>query len=202
MKISIKRHRRILLAASVAALALPVGAWAQDVAADGDNVIQDIIVTARKREERLQSTPVSVAAFSADALSKAGVNDFSEIASRVPGFTLNPDNISEPNVFLRGIGTDIESAASNPAVGFFLNDVYLARPQGTAMEPFDLERVRGVRGERPRGRHLRGHWPHQHGLRPHDRNCGYHVTHGHQRAESEVAGSTIADSLLFKAGGR
>ena len=86
------------------------------------------------------------AAFSADALSNAGVNDFSEIASRVPGFTLNPDNISEPNVFLRGIGTDIESAASNPAVGFFLNDVYLARAQGTAMELFDLERVEVVRG--------------------------------------------------------
>jgi iron complex outermembrane receptor protein len=146
MKFSIHSHRRILLAASAVVLALPVGALAQDKSADTTNVIQDIVVTARKREERLQSTPVSVAAFSADTLTKQGVDDFSEIASRVPGFTLNPDNITEPNIFLRGIGTDIESAAANPAVGFFLNDVYLSRAQGTAMELFDLERVEVVRG--------------------------------------------------------
>ena len=146
MKFSNTNRRRLVLVASVATLALPTGVFAQNQSAADDNVIQDIIVTARKREERLQSTPVSVAAFSADALTKQGVDDFSEIASRVPGFTLNPDNISEPNVFLRGIGTDIESAASNPAVGFFLNDVYLSRAQGTAMELFNLERVEVVRG--------------------------------------------------------
>lgn len=140
-------RRRALLIASAVVLVMPTGAWAQQqAAAAADNMIQDIVVTARKREERLQSTPVSVAAFSAEALTKQGVDEFSEIAARVPGFTLNPDNISEPNVFLRGIGTDIESAASNPAVGFFLNDVYLSRAQGTAMELFDLERVEVVRG--------------------------------------------------------
>lgn len=146
MKLSKTDRRRILLVASAAVLALPAGTMAQEQSAASDNLIQDIVVTARKREERLQSTPVSVAAFSAETLTKQGVDEFSEIAARVPGFTLNPDNISEPNVFLRGIGTDIESAASNPAVGFFLNDVYLSRAQGTAMELFDLERVEVVRG--------------------------------------------------------
>ena len=116
MKLSKTDRRRIMLVASAAALALPTGVWAHAQSAPNDNVIQDIVVTARKREERLQSTPVSVAAFSAETLTKQGVDEFSEIAARVPGFTLNPDNISEPNVFLRGIGTDIESAASNPAI--------------------------------------------------------------------------------------
>jgi iron complex outermembrane receptor protein len=136
--------RGFLFVSVLSVLALPELAFAQEAKATGG--LDEIIVTARKREENLQSAPLSVAAFSGDSLEKAGIDEFSEIASRVPGFTLNPDNISEPNIFLRGIGTDIESAASNPAIGFFLNDVYLSRAQGTAIELFDLERVEIVRG--------------------------------------------------------
>lgn len=139
------RNRAFLLLSAMTALTMPELAFAQD-AGTSDGRLEEIVVTARKREENLQSAPLSVAAFSGDALEKSGIDEFSEIASRVPGFTLNPDNISEPNIFLRGIGTDIESAASNPAIGFFLNDVYLSRAQGTAIELFDLERVEIVRG--------------------------------------------------------
>ncbi|WP_374524521.1 TonB-dependent receptor [Sphingopyxis sp.] len=141
-----RKGRALLLLGAVSALTMPELALAQEAPATDNGGLQDIVVTARKREESLQSAPLSVAAFSGDALAKSGIDEFSEIASRVPGFTLNPDNISEPNIFLRGIGTDIESAASNPAIGFFLNDVYLSRAQGTAIELFDLERVEIVRG--------------------------------------------------------
>lgn len=138
--------RAALLLGAVTTLISPEFAIAQDAAGASSGGLEEIVVTARKREENLQSAPVSVAALSGDALEKAGIDEFSEIASRVPGFTLNPDNVSEPNIFLRGIGTDIESAASNAAIGFFLNDVYLPRAQGTAIELFDLERVEIVRG--------------------------------------------------------
>lgn len=137
--------RAFLLLGAMSALTVPDMALAQD-AAPAEGGLEEIVVTARKREENLQSAPLSVAAFSGDTLAKAGIDDFAEIASRVPGFTLNPDNVSEPNIFLRGIGTDIESAASSAAIGFFLNDVYLPRASGTAVELFDLERVEIVRG--------------------------------------------------------
>ncbi|MGH8598141.1 MAG: TonB-dependent receptor, partial [Gammaproteobacteria bacterium] len=142
----------MLLLGAAAILGTSATALAQDAAPQtaeteaNESGLDDIIVTARKREESLQTTPLSVAAFSGDALEKAGIDDFAEIANRVPGFTFNPDNVSEPNIFLRGIGTDIESAASSAAIGFFLNDVYLPRAQGTAIELFDLERVEIVRG--------------------------------------------------------
>lgn len=140
--------KRSLLASIAFLSCLPNVAVAQSAveATSQDVGIADIIVTARKREENLQDTPASVSALSSEALQKAGIDDFAEIASRVPGFTLNPDNVSEPNVFLRGIGTDIESAAASPAVGFFLNEVYLSRAQGTAIELFDFERIEVVRG--------------------------------------------------------
>ncbi len=144
------RTRSRLLLGAIAMIGMPGTALAQQAApqdgATESSGLEEIVVTARRREETLQSAPLSVAAFSGDTLAKAGIDEFSEIASRVPGFTLNPDNISEPNIFLRGIGTDIESAASSAAIGFFLNDVYLPRAQGTAIELFDLERVEIVRG--------------------------------------------------------
>lgn len=141
-----RKSRMAVLMGAVSALIVPELAFAQDASASDSGGLDEIIVTARKREENLQTAPLSVAAFSGDALEKSGIDEFSEIARRVPGFTFNPDNVSEPNIFLRGIGTDIESAASNPAIGFFLNDVYLSRAQGTAIELFDLERVEIVRG--------------------------------------------------------
>ena len=70
----------------------------------------------------------------------------SEIVERVPGFVMNRDNVTEPNVFMRGIGTDIESAASNSAIGMFVNEVYMASAMAFSMELFDLERVEVVRG--------------------------------------------------------
>ena len=140
-----RKSRMAVLMGAVSALIVPELAFAQDASASDSGGLDEIIVTARKREENLQTAPLSVAAFSGDALEKSGIDEFSEIARRVPGFTFNPDNVSEPNIFLRGIGTDIESAASNPAIGFFLNDVYLSRAQGTAIELFDLERVEIVR---------------------------------------------------------
>lgn len=138
-------NRAFLMLGAMSVLTVPDMALAQEKETSGGG-LEEIVVTARKREENLQSAPLSVAAIGGDTLEKAGIDEFSEIASRVPGFTFNPDNVSEPNIFLRGIGTDIESAASNPAIGFFLNDVYLSRAQGTAIELFDLERVEIVRG--------------------------------------------------------
>ncbi|GAO79648.1 TonB-dependent receptor [Sphingopyxis sp. USTB-05] len=145
MKKTTAGNRAFLLLGAMSVLTVPDMALAQEKETSGGG-LEEIVVTARKREENLQSAPLSVAAIGGDTLEKAGIDEFSEIASRVPGFTFNPDNVSEPNIFLRGIGTDIESAASNPAIGFFLNDVYLSRAQGTAIELFDLERVEIVRG--------------------------------------------------------
>lgn len=145
MRKVLRTGRVLLLAGTMSALAMSEAAFAQDAAAPQGG-LDEIVVTARKREENLQSAPLSVSAIGGESLAKAGIDEFSEIAGRVPGFTFNPDNVSEPNIFLRGIGTDIESAASNPAIGFFLNDVYLSRAQGTAIELFDLERVEIVRG--------------------------------------------------------
>ena len=65
---------------------------------------------------------------------------------RVPGFLVNFDNITEPNLFMRGIGTDIEASAANPSVGIFIDDVYISRAAGALADLWDLERVEVLRG--------------------------------------------------------
>ena len=142
------KANRLFFLASAAGLAITpsLSHAAEDTNVSSRDGIAEIVVTARKREESLQTVPVSVTALSADTQAKAGIKDFADIATYVPGFTFNPDNVTEPNIFLRGVGSDIESAAAGPAVGFFLNDVYLSRAQGTAIELFDFERIEVVRG--------------------------------------------------------
>lgn len=136
--------KALLVTVSSTILAGYIGtALAEDAAVVG---LEEIVVTARKREESLQTAPVSINAFTGEALDRAGVGTFLEVASRVPGFAMNEDNVTEPNVFMRGIGTDIESAGSNPAIGFFMDDVYLSRAMGTNLAFFDFERVEVVKG--------------------------------------------------------
>ena len=109
-------------------------------------VLEEVVVTARKRAENLQSTPVAVNAFSADAIKQAGYESLSEILDSVPGFVATSENASEANLYLRGIGNSIEGAGVSPAVGIFVDDVYIPRSGGYTGEIFDLQRLEVVRG--------------------------------------------------------
>lgn len=142
MHIKLKKLPLYISAALMAGTA-PLTTLAQD---EPSLQLEEVMVTARKRTESLQSAPVSAAVFDSSALQRAQINDISEIIGRVPGFVMNSDNVTEPNVFMRGIGTDIESAASNSSIGMFVNEVYMARAQAFAMELFDLQQVEVVRG--------------------------------------------------------
>jgi iron complex outermembrane recepter protein len=115
--------------------------------ADSEMVrLEEVVVTARRREESLQTVPVSITAFSGEQLSQQNVQSFSDIVAKVPGFVINPDNITQPNMFMRGIGSDIRSSASNPAVALFIDDVYLSRSGAVLGDIWDLERVEVLKG--------------------------------------------------------
>ncbi|WP_159931235.1 TonB-dependent receptor [Oceanicoccus sp. KOV_DT_Chl] len=109
-------------------------------------VLEEVIVSARKKEDLAQTAPISVALLDSTTLEKGRIEDMLEVVNRVPGFTMNAENVMEPNVFIRGIGTDIESAAANSSIGVFVDNVYMARSMAFAMDIFDLERVEVLRG--------------------------------------------------------
>ena len=120
------RALRWALLATVATLAAPAAAQAQAAPDDGVEASGDeIVVTARKREESLQDVPISVQAFSSAALERSGIKDFSEIAYRVPGLKLSAERAVDTELFIRGIGSDIQGAGADGAVGIFLDGAYL-----------------------------------------------------------------------------
>ena len=139
----------------VSALAAPV-AWAQDAAPSGTTKqeaakatnLGAITVTARKREETLQEVPVAVTAFTADALDKLNVEDLSDLDAQVPNLTIYAARGSSSTVtaYIRGIGQSDPLWGVDPGVGIYLDDVYIARPQGALLDVFDVDRVEVLRG--------------------------------------------------------
>lgn len=118
-------------------------------AQDQDEVkVEEIMVTARRREETLQEVPIAVTSFSGAELEKEGVQDISEIANRVPSTTLETSRATNNTLtaFIRGVGQQDPLAGFEPGVAIYLDDVYLARPQGALLDVYDVERVEVLRG--------------------------------------------------------
>ncbi len=125
----------------VVALLAAGNASAQDSA-----VLEEITVTAQKREQSLQDVPLSVTAIGGDDIFEGGITSFLDVAMQTPNFTMTQFNIGEPQYFIRGIGTTLDSAGADPAVATFIDEVYVGRAGGSSMDLYDLDRVEVLRG--------------------------------------------------------
>ncbi|MES2054595.1 MAG: TonB-dependent receptor [Pseudomonadota bacterium] len=149
---------RILLSAGVALAAFAaMPAFAQtSQAADpqladaqvSDEEIGDIVVIARKREERLVDVPIAVSAISAEQLSKLQATDLAGIQGSVPNVNLvqGRGTSTNANIFIRGIGQPDALQTFDPAVGIYVDGVYISRIQGALFNLFDVERIEVLRG--------------------------------------------------------
>ncbi|MBY0510631.1 MAG: TonB-dependent receptor plug domain-containing protein, partial [Rhodospirillaceae bacterium] len=109
--------------------------------------LEEIVVTAQKRAQNLQSVPAAVTGFSSEALEKFGFADPMDLTRQTPGLQIKSSNgATKPNVFLRGIGTNDFNATAATAVGFYLDEVYQGLQSGQLFQMFDLERVEVLRG--------------------------------------------------------
>jgi len=123
--------------------AMPV--LAQTAANEG---IADIVVTAQKRAESLQDTPISIAAFSAQDLETKGISGLTDLRANVPALQLTPfpNNAATTQIFMRGVGLSDDQITQDGGVAVYMDGVYVARSQGLAMEVADLERIEVLRG--------------------------------------------------------
>jgi iron complex outermembrane recepter protein len=130
-------------------LALPFGtaAWAQQAAVPaGDSTgIQEIIVTAQRREENLQSVPLTVSAFNVEALSAANVTSGMELYKLDSGVVLQ-EGYGVVTPFLRGIGSPLLSVGSEPSVAVYLDGVYNSRISPLLLRLNNIERVEVLDG--------------------------------------------------------
>ncbi|MEM1202529.1 MAG: TonB-dependent receptor [Acidobacteriota bacterium] len=139
----------ILGPASAPAVAQSADSQAEATAADSaDPVEEEIVVTARKREENIQEVPVAVTLIPAEVLEDSGVADLSEIQAQVPSLSIYPGRNQSTTLtaFMRGIGQADPLWGVDPGVGLYMDDVYMARPQGALLDVFDVERIEILRG--------------------------------------------------------
>lgn len=110
--------------------------------------IEEIVVTARRREESLQDVPIAVTAFSAADLERTGATDLTALQQTTPNLTLQVARGSNSTLiaFIRGVGQQDPLWGFEPGVGLYVDDVYVARPQGAVLDIYDVERVEVLRG--------------------------------------------------------
>ncbi|KEQ52029.1 TonB-dependent receptor [Sphingobium chlorophenolicum] len=143
---------RSALAASISAIALAGStmACAQEASAtDGasqNTGITDIVVTAQKRSQSINSVGMSITAATGDALADRGVRSVDDLAKVVPGFTYQPSPYSTPVYTIRGVGLYDSGLASSPAVSTYVDEVALPFPAMTPGATLDVERVEILKG--------------------------------------------------------
>lgn len=130
-------------AAMGAVLLQPATARAQQAAAGEAGALEEIIVTARKRDENVQSVPITIAVLSGTDLIDSGVLRSSELQYAVPGFFVQ-NYETRATITMRGVGAQIAGSASSVAT--HVNGVYLASAAAQLNRLFDIQRVEVLKG--------------------------------------------------------
>lgn len=144
------------IAAAITGVSLMFGAqpavFAQSSTGDrAAGTLEEIVVTARKRSESLQETPISVTAFTSEALAERGMESTRDLGAYTPNLVSSngsavSGNNSAGSFFIRGIGQIDFTLNADPGVGLYVDEVYIARAMGSVMELLDLEAVEVLRG--------------------------------------------------------
>ena len=146
MKIMTVRVHPIPLAlgALLAGVALPAAAQTEGSQA---RVLEEVTVTARRFEESLQDTPVSVSAFGQHELEQMGISEVRDIAQATPNLDIRKLSGGQPAVgySIRGISNQDDSISFDGTVGVYVDGVYVGRQSSTGFAIFDVERIEVLR---------------------------------------------------------
>jgi len=114
----------------------------------GGMQLEEIVVTAQRKEASLQDTPISIEAFGAEKLELRGIGSLEDLGSNVPSMVIEPHPLSNTTlrITIRGVGITDSQVTQDPAVGIYLDGVYLARSVGLALDLADIERMEVLRG--------------------------------------------------------
>ncbi len=132
--------RTMAAAAATAVLVLPLQAPAQDAS------IEEIVVTAQKRTERLVDVPVSISVFNAGAIEQTGVRELKDIADYIPNLEISKGNDFRSTVTIRGVGAQSRNIGFDSRVGVYVDGVYVGQSPAINQELLNLERVEVLRG--------------------------------------------------------
>ena len=142
------RYVKTALLAGAAWSALSTFAMAQDAPQDGASSLDDVVVSARRRDELLKDVPISVSAIGAERLEQTGASDITALQQQTPNATVQVARGSNSTLisFIRGVGQQDPLWGFEPGVGLYVDDVYVARPQGAVLDIYDVQRIEVLRG--------------------------------------------------------
>jgi iron complex outermembrane recepter protein len=146
------RKQRILTSTMLAlgglGLAGIAHAAADQASGDGSAQVTEVIVTAEKREEKVQDVPLAITAFNAETLKNASVTSLTDLDGKIPNVTLEQVATfpGASSFSVRGLGFGDVESTFEPTVGVEVNGVYLARNVGAAQDLFDIASIEVRRG--------------------------------------------------------
>ncbi|WP_210414131.1 TonB-dependent receptor [Luteithermobacter gelatinilyticus] len=146
------KNKTLMTSAVVMAFSASLAQGSEVDAQDGKSfVLEEITVTARKRAENLQNTPISITAFTANDLENRQIDSVADLDEATPNLifdTAAPSSGSNSaaSVFIRGVGQVDFAPTTDPGVGIYVDGVYYARAIGAALDFLDLERISVLRG--------------------------------------------------------
>ena len=135
---AIRFHTSKSLALTLAISFVAGGAGAQQ--------LEEIIVTAQKREQTLQEIPMAITAITGAQIDEDGIRDLNDIQGRTPGLIVANFSVGQPEIAIRGIGTKEDGAAAGDSTVVSVDDVYIAARTAQIFDIFDVERVEVLRG--------------------------------------------------------
>jgi iron complex outermembrane recepter protein len=131
--------------ASLGSLAAGGAAWA-DPAPAGDQ-LEEVVVTAQKQVQNIQSVPISIVAISGSTLEKLGVQNVGDLQHFAPGLTVSDVGSGFVSyTYIRGGGTNQIDAGSDPSVAYYIDDVYIGGTAGLQFDLFDIDHVEVLKG--------------------------------------------------------
>lgn len=132
------------------AAAIPELASAQSVSIDQVRAqsvrLEEVRVTAQKRDQSAQEVPITLTAYSGDFLNTLNIEEFDRLSDFVPGLVVQEQSVNNPGFVIRGITSDSGSARIAPRVSIYQDGVDISRSRGSIIELFDLERVEVLKG--------------------------------------------------------
>ncbi|MEO9599463.1 TonB-dependent receptor [Parasphingorhabdus sp.] len=143
--------KSLLASAALASLTVSFPVFAQsaneDEVTDGGG-LGIIVVTAQRREESVQTIPISISAFDEEELLRRGVSNALEVAQFVPNLVgLNNTGLGSANsYYLRGVGNSETIPTFDPPIGTYVDDIYLSRQNANNLSLFDVQRLEVLRG--------------------------------------------------------
>jgi len=136
-------HHKLKLLASCALLAAMLGSAAHAAEAEGSNMIEELVVTAEKREQSLQDVPVAVSAFTDERRETVGINSVQDLTNFTPGLAYATNN---DRIAMRGIGRFTNNRSSEGGVAMYSDGAYTSSVTAFAASTLFIDRTEALRG--------------------------------------------------------